>query len=151
MFGQCSLFFYFRPDICDQHEILNRMMYLSQKLKKNLSRYFSESNTSFCSEFDADSEYMIFFQKYWGPENGLIRTGPFHPWSPSGICEKMNLMKTSILLLSYAYFCPLVAFYEFWTWFPESKWLYNKIHFFTYPWGRPGVKIWPKKKVAETI
>ena len=34
-FGQCSIFFGFPPDICDQHEILNRMMYLLKKFEKN--------------------------------------------------------------------------------------------------------------------
>ena len=42
--------------------------------KKN---YFPENkNTSSWSEFDADSEYMTFIQKYWGRDNGLIRLPP---------------------------------------------------------------------------
>ena len=44
---------------------------------KNESRFSTEKNTSFYSEFNADSEYVILFQKYFGQKNGLTATCPF--------------------------------------------------------------------------
>jgi len=75
----------------------------------------------------------------------------FDPWSPSRICWKMILMKTSILLFSYLFFCLQVTFYKSRTSFLLFKQLFDQNHFSTYPWGGPGVKIWPKKNFAETI
>ena len=43
---------------------------------KNESRFSTEKNTSFYSEFNADSEYVILFQKYFGQKNGLTATCP---------------------------------------------------------------------------
>ena len=43
---------------------------------KKKSRVFSKKNTWFCSEFDADSNHVIGFQKCWGRENGLTTTCP---------------------------------------------------------------------------
>ena len=43
--------------------------------KKNF--FFKEKNTWFCSEFNADSNHVIFFKKYWGRKNGLTATCPF--------------------------------------------------------------------------
>jgi hypothetical protein len=66
----------------------------------------------------------------------------FDPWSPSRICWKMILMKTSILLFSYLFFCLQVTFYKSRTSFLLFKQLFDQNHFSTYPWGGPGVKIW---------
>ncbi len=43
---------------------------------KNESHFSTEKNTSFYSEFNADSEYVILFEKYRGQKNGLIDTCP---------------------------------------------------------------------------
>ncbi len=43
---------------------------------KNESRFSTAKSTSFYSEFNADSEYVILFQKYRGQKNGLIDTCP---------------------------------------------------------------------------
>jgi hypothetical protein len=44
---------------------------------KNESRFSTAKSTSFYSEFNADSEYVILFQKYRGQKNDLIDTCPF--------------------------------------------------------------------------
>ena len=44
---------------------------------KNESHLSPEKNTSFYSEFNADSEYITLFEKYRGQKNGLIDTCPF--------------------------------------------------------------------------
>ena len=44
---------------------------------KNESWFLTKNNTSFDSEFDADSEYVYIFVKYFGKKNGLIDTCPF--------------------------------------------------------------------------
>jgi len=44
---------------------------------KNESHFSTEKNTSFYSEFNADSEYVILFEKYRGQKNGLMDTCPF--------------------------------------------------------------------------
>ena len=75
----------------------------------------------------------------------------FHPWFPWGLCRKTNSIKTTILLVSSVSFCLEIAFYGFKTSFRLLLWLFDWIHFSTYPRGGPGEKIWPKKKVAETI
>jgi len=41
---------------------------------KNESRFWTEKNTSFYSEFNADSEYLILFKKYHRQKNGLTAT-----------------------------------------------------------------------------
>jgi hypothetical protein len=43
---------------------------------KNESQCFSKKNTSFYSEFNADSEYVSLFGKCWGRKNGLTATCP---------------------------------------------------------------------------
>jgi len=43
---------------------------------KNESHFFTKKNTSFYSEFNADSEYVTFFKKYFGQKNGLTATCP---------------------------------------------------------------------------
>jgi hypothetical protein len=43
---------------------------------KNKSRFLSRKNILFYSEFNADSEYVILFEKYWGRKNGLNATCP---------------------------------------------------------------------------
>ena len=52
---------------------------------KNESWFLTKNNTSFDSEFDADSEYVYIFVKYFGEKNGLIDTCPFlsHPFDVS--------------------------------------------------------------------
>lgn len=42
----------------------------------------------------------------------------FTPWSPSGICEKLNLIKTTILLLFHGSFSPQIVIHKFATCFP---------------------------------
>jgi hypothetical protein len=44
---------------------------------KNESRFLTEKNTSFYSEFNADTDYVILFKKYRGQKNGLTATCPF--------------------------------------------------------------------------
>ena len=39
---------------------------------------FEKKSTSFYSEFNADSEYVILFKKYFGRKNGLIVTCPLN-------------------------------------------------------------------------
>jgi hypothetical protein len=43
---------------------------------KNESRFSTAKSISFYSEFNADSEYIILFEKFFGRENGLIATCP---------------------------------------------------------------------------
>jgi hypothetical protein len=50
---------------------------------KNESRFPIEKKTSFYSEFDADSEYVILFEKYFGSKNGLNDTCPLMKLSKS--------------------------------------------------------------------
>ncbi len=45
--------------------------------KKNFF-FFKKKNTWFCSEFNADSNHVIFFKKYWGRKNGLTATCPLN-------------------------------------------------------------------------
>jgi hypothetical protein len=44
---------------------------------KNESRLSTDKSTSFYSEFNADSKYLIRFEKLFGRKNGLIDTCPF--------------------------------------------------------------------------
>ena len=44
---------------------------------KNESHLCTKKNTLFYSEFDADSEYVTLFEKYFGRKNGLSDTCPF--------------------------------------------------------------------------
>jgi len=48
----------------------------AQSTVKNENHFSIAKSTSFYSEFDADSEYVILFQKYRGQKNGLIDTCP---------------------------------------------------------------------------
>jgi hypothetical protein len=50
---------------------------------KNESHFWTKKNTSFYSEFNAESEYVIRFQKYRGQKNGLIDTTPFQVGCPT--------------------------------------------------------------------
>ena len=43
---------------------------------KNESRFSTEKYTSFYSEFNADSEYVILFKNYRGQKSGLTATCP---------------------------------------------------------------------------
>ena len=43
---------------------------------KNESHFSTEKSTSFYSEFNADSEYVVLFEKYRGQKSGLIDTCP---------------------------------------------------------------------------
>jgi hypothetical protein len=45
---------------------------------KNENRFSTVKTTSFYSEFDADSEYEIPFQKYSEQKNGLTATCPLY-------------------------------------------------------------------------
>jgi hypothetical protein len=45
---------------------------------KNEGRFSTAKNTSNYSEFNAVSEYVILFEKYFGQTNDLIDTCPFH-------------------------------------------------------------------------
>ena len=108
-----DFFFNFRLHLCDQHKILDWMMYLSQTVDEKFfsvslgghkEKIFSKKlkvvfrpikNTSFSSEFDADSEYIIFMQKYWGRKNGLIRLPPLES---SFKVVLFNTPKTQLLL-----------------------------------------------------
>ena len=71
--------------------------------------------------------------------------------SPPGIHEKMIFVKTTILLFIRLCFCLKITFYNFRTCFPLSKSFFDENHFFLYPWGGVGGKIWPKKKVEEIL
>jgi len=44
---------------------------------KNENHFSIAKSTSFYSEFDADSEYVILFKKFFGQKNGLTATCPF--------------------------------------------------------------------------
>jgi len=44
---------------------------------KNENRFWTIKSTSFYSEFNADSEYVIRFKKYFGQKSGLNATCPF--------------------------------------------------------------------------
>jgi hypothetical protein len=44
---------------------------------KNENHFSIAKSTSFYSEFDADSEYVILFKKIFGQKNGLTATCPF--------------------------------------------------------------------------
>jgi hypothetical protein len=43
---------------------------------KNENHFWIVKITSFYSEFDADSEYVILFKKFFGQKNGLTATCP---------------------------------------------------------------------------
>ena len=58
---------------------------------KNESRFFSKTNTSFYSEFNADSEYVSLFGKYWGRKNGLNATCPLIKNCVSTIYYEMGM------------------------------------------------------------
>ena len=49
----------------------------------------------------------------------------FFPWYPPGICEKINLIETTISLLIDEYFCHKITFYKFWTCFSISRWFFE--------------------------
>ena len=82
---------------------------------------------------------------------GLFFRSNFYPWSPSGIYEKMNFVKVTPLLFIYAPFYLQNAFYTFRNRFWRSKSIFDEIHFFTYPWDGPGVKIWASGRFAAVI
>jgi hypothetical protein len=44
---------------------------------KNESRLSTEKSTSFYSEFNADTKYLIRFEKIFGRKSGFIDTCPF--------------------------------------------------------------------------
>ena len=71
----------------------------------------------------------------------------FYLWSPTatGICEKINLIRTNILAVIHGFLCPQTTFHNFRTFHPFSKSLFHSSYIFTYSWGGPQVKIWPKK------
>jgi hypothetical protein len=50
--------------------------YKAKKFKKKKKIFFSKKNTQFCSEFNADSNHIIFFKKCWGRKNSLTATCP---------------------------------------------------------------------------
>jgi hypothetical protein len=41
-------------------------------------QHFSKKITWFCSEFNADSNHVIFFKKCWERKNGLTATCPLY-------------------------------------------------------------------------
>jgi hypothetical protein len=43
---------------------------------KNENHFSIAKSTSFYSEFDADSEYVILFKNFFGQKNGLTATCP---------------------------------------------------------------------------
>jgi hypothetical protein len=48
----------------------------AQSTVKNENHFSIAKSTSFYSEFDADSEYVILFKKCFGQKNGLTATCP---------------------------------------------------------------------------
>jgi hypothetical protein len=56
----------------------------AQSTVKNENHFSIAKSTSFYSEFDADSEYVILFKKCFGQKNGLTATCPFNRYLFSG-------------------------------------------------------------------
>ena len=72
-------------------------------------------------------------------------------WSPTGICEKINLIRTNILAVIHGSLCHQTPFHNLRTFFPFSKSLFHSSYIFTYSWGGPQVKIWPEKKSKKQL
>ncbi len=53
----------------------------------------------------------------------------FSPGSHSGISQKINFIKTPLLLFSYMSLCILLTFCTFWTYFSLFQWFFHKIDF----------------------
>ena len=62
---------------------------------KNESRFSTAKSTSFYSEFNADSEYVILFEKYFGPKNGLTATCPLDIYLASNSIYSLSFIAFS--------------------------------------------------------